>query len=667
MTKFRYDINALRALAVTAVVLFHYKVNFIPGGYVGVDIFFVISGYLMTNIIVGRLQKSAFSILNFYYDRTKRIVPGLVGLCFCLLLAGFIFLDPVTYRYLAYTSVSALLFFSNFRFAEAIGYFDPQTDTKWLLHTWSLSVEWQFYLIYPVILIALYKFAATRRYLAPTLWAMAIVSLLLCIWSSKADPASAFYLLPQRAWELLAGGIVAMQFKTCERKYSAILIAGGFLLIGASIFFFNRNTPWPSYWALAPVLGTCLVIAANRSDSAAFGNRFIQTIGKWSYSIYLWHWPIAVAAIYAGVTVKGPLLILGELLILATIISTGGLLLVLMKRASDRRLIASILAWPQFVPIAGALALTVGLALIVTTNKGFPDRRAESSKQLETYRMVTTDWDYPLNCDGMDSEGNLRPCQIGQAKKSSVLVIGDSFAMQVFNRFVDAAKVDSNASLTFLASSGCPPVSGIQFTSDRFHCNGFFDKALHFAETGDFKRIVLISTWYGYFSPGNTAFCFLEGDACAMKDEPTWYFEHVDATLAKLRAHLLEFRKRGIEIVIVSATPYGDWDVPSELLKRQFLGVDTQDIEYIDRDKFEKNIAPLKERLISLASSIGGKFVDPLDFLCKERRCATIDENAIPYYRDNGHFRAGAVRSARFRFLDDALGANEQYSALPAP
>ena len=385
--KFRNDINALRALAVTAVVLFHYKVNFIPGGYVGVDVFFVISGYLMTSIIMERLAKGKFSVWDFYYDRAKRIVPGLIGMCFVLLAAGYFLVEPATYHYLGSTSISALLFFSNFRFWEGTGYFDPQSDTKWLLHTWSLSVELQFYLIYPIIIMALHNYDNMRR-VVPILWVMAFLSLLLCIWYSKEDPvsafyripqrASAFYLLPQRAWELLAGGIVALQFRNGEQKYSGILLASGLLFIAISIFFYDRNTPWPSYWALLPVIGTCLVIAANRADALPFQNPIIQTIGKWSYSIYLWHWPIAVAAVYFDFTKTTPLKIACEIVILAAIITSGGLLLWLVKRVSSEKRAARRL--PAILAGASALALTVGFAITVTVHEGLPNRRPDGQK-----------------------------------------------------------------------------------------------------------------------------------------------------------------------------------------------------------------------------------------------------------------------------------------------
>jgi SGNH domain (fused to AT3 domains) len=269
----------------------------------------------------------------------------------------------------------------------------------------------------------------------------------------------------------------------------------------------------------------------------------------------------------------------------------------------------------------------------------------------------------------MDPGGNLRPCQLGPPDNPGILFIGDSFAEQIFSHFAEHAKTRRNSSITFLASDGCPPLAGVRFRVDRFHCTGFFEKALHFAETGNFKRIVLVSDWIDYFSPApmpaHMEVCFLDGDACTWKSEPTWYYQHLDAALAGLRSRLLEFRQRGIEIVIVSTTPHGDWDVPTELLKRQFWGGDIVDIAYIDREKFERRSAPVKGRLMSLAASIGGKFVDPLDFLCFDNRCPAIDENGVPYFRDQVHFRAAVVRTSRFQFLDDVAGIGIQVSAIP--
>ena len=383
LMKFRNDINALRALAVTAVVLFHYKVNFVLGGFVGVDIFFVISGYLMTSIITGRLAKGCFSIWEFYGDRAKRIVPGLLGLCVGLLVAGYFVLDPFTYQTLGKTAIGALLFVSNFQFWEGTSYFNPENANQWLLHSWSLSVEWQFYLIYPIILLGLHAQRTMRRYLAPILWLLAVSSFFLCVWSSALCPVSAFYLLPQRAWEMLAGGIVALQFKNSQWQYPSCLIWIGFLSISIAIIAYDSTMAWPSYWALLPVAGTCLIIAANQSGAQLFKNQLIQTVGKWSYSIYLWHWPVVVAASYFYFVKTTALKIGCEIVILAAILAIGGILLSLIKR-NLTRLVVEGARQPAAAGGAAAVAVATTFALLVIED-GLISRRPDLAKDLETY------------------------------------------------------------------------------------------------------------------------------------------------------------------------------------------------------------------------------------------------------------------------------------------
>jgi peptidoglycan/LPS O-acetylase OafA/YrhL len=673
MTKFRYDINALRALAVTAVVLFHYNVSFVPGGFTGVDIFFVISGYLMTEIISRRLADGKFSVWKFYSDRAKRIVPGLAGLCFGLLVIGWFVIDPVHYNTLSYTSVSALLFYSNYLFHGTEGYFDPHNDSKWLLHTWSLSVEWQFYILYPILVLILHRFDATRRHLAAILGALALASLALCIWYSRTDQVTAFYLLPQRAWEMAVGGIVALKFGNASPRRPGLMMAAGFLLIAGSLALISKNTPWPSYYALAPVLGTCLVIAANQSAAWPFRNPVVQTVGKWSYSIYLWHWPIAVGFIYFNFRQTTAQLILAELALLALVIGAGALILrgarwggeKLAALAGSGRAVRAP-AW-AFAPVVAGFSVALGLALTVDVNRGFANRSAETSRQVATYRMVVSDWAFPESCNGADPAGALRPCRVGRPDGQKTLVIGDSFAMQVFNRLSETAKNDPSGAFLFLASVGCPPVTGIKIVGDTFQCNGFFDKALNFAAAENPRRIVLVSNWSAYFQRGNPKVCYVDGEACVVEHDADRHARRLEAAFASLHDRLLEFRRRGTEVALVSATPYGQIDVPSELLKRQFLGLGTADIAFIDRDQFEQNAALVKGNLVALAAATGATLYDPLDFLCDAHRCATLDPDGVPYFRDLGHYRAGAVRADRFAFFDGAAGLNKQYSAIAAP
>ncbi len=658
--KFRDDINALRALAVTAVVLFHYKVTFIPGGFVGVDVFFVISGYLMTTIITGRLAKDSFSVWEFYGDRAKRIVPGLLGLCLGLLAAGYFVLDPFTYQTLGGAAAGALLFVSNFQFWDGTGYFNTESAHRWLLHSWSLSVEWQFYLLYPILLLGLHAQRTLRRRLVPILWLLAVSSFLLCVWSSALYPASAFYLLPQRAWELLAGGIVALQFKSSRWTYPSCLIGAGSLFIGIAIFSYDRTMVWPSYWALLPVTGTCLIISANQAGAPLFNNQIIQTLGRWSYSIYLWHWPIVVAAGYFYFVKTTALKIACELLILAAIIAAGGICLSMIKMAYKR-----LVPERNFYAAAGgasAFAATMVFALAVTS-EGLASRRPDLARDIEIYAQAAHDWNFPQECTGADSAGNLRPCRLGRADDRGVLFIGDSFAMHIYGRFAEAAKMNPESSFTFVASPGCPPVTRMRMGQDPYKCRGFFDKALQFARMHQFKRIVLASRWNAYFVPAEGWMCFETRDGCRIERKPDAYYPLLDAALADLRARLLDLKDRGAEIVILWTMPWGQWNVPSELAKRKFLGLDAADVEYVDRDEFEAKAAPFKSRLMELASAVGGEFIDPLDFLCDGRRCPTVDKDGVPYYIDDQHIRAAFIKTARFQFLDAAAGIKQHFSA----
>ena len=661
--KFRYDINALRALAVIAVVLFHYKVDFVSGGFVGVDIFFVISGYLMTAIIMGRLEKGTFSFWQFFRDRAKRIVPGLSAMVFGLLGAGYLLLEPATYHYLGSTSISALLFFSNFRFWDATAYFDPQSDIKWLLHTWSLSVEGQFYLAYPILLMGLYKFERTRRHILFVLWVLALLSFVSCVWLSLSQPPSAFYLLPPRAWELIAGGIVVLQFPNDRRVYASSLLACGFLLIGVSIALYDKNMPWPYFWGLPPVVGTCLVIAANRADAAVFRINIIQMIGRWSYSIYLWHWPVAVAAVYFGFITTTPAKLAAQIIIIVAILAAGSQALSLFKRFFEVQLNG--FSRPGLIWDAAVLGLTLAIAGVITVNQGLAGRRPDGLRQYGAYATAAKDWDYPDQCNGTDANGNLRPCRLGAADDRGTLFVGDSFAMQIYGRFAEIAKQESGSSFTFLASSSCPPVTGIRIVHDHFNCNGFFDKALHFARERHFTRIMLVSNWEAYFRPEFGKVCFETADGCRAEREPQSFYVLLDAALLRLRSILVDLKNSGSEIVIIGTTPSGVWNVPAELARRKFLGRDTADIESIDRAQFSDYTYPVKRRLMALATASGGRFIDPLDYLCDDHRCPTVDSEGLPYFRDQCHYRSAAVKTARFEFLDDAAGLRRRVSAAP--
>lgn len=293
---FRNDINGLRAIAVLSVVVFHFFPDVLQGGFSGVDVFFVISGYLMTSIVINNLDAGSFSILSFYLARARRILPALVVLSIFLLIYGWFFLLPTDYKDLSKHVASSVAFVSNVVYWRESGYFAAGAHEKWLLHTWSLSVEWQFYIIYPVFLIILNKLFGSKNIFF-VLAAITVSLFILSLYMSFNFANQAYYMFYTRAWQMLAGGLVFLIPAGVGnlKKLSTL----GYLSIFTGFFIASQGTPWPGYISLFPVLGTCLVIYASR-ENQVINSSVVQWFGTNSYSIYLWHWPVVVQLSYLG-------------------------------------------------------------------------------------------------------------------------------------------------------------------------------------------------------------------------------------------------------------------------------------------------------------------------------------------------------------------------------
>ncbi|MGE6419740.1 acyltransferase family protein [Alteromonas macleodii] len=295
--KFRTDINGLRALAVAFVVIFHFDESLLQGGFVGVDIFFVISGFLMTGIVLGKLESNNLSIWQFYLSRANRILPALIFLCAAWLFIGYFLFSLIDYKALAKDSIASILFLSNFSYWKTSGYFAAAANEKLLLHTWSLSVEWQFYLIYPVVLAVIYRLLGlgiTKLALIIGL----ILSFLFSIYFSESHSVASYFLLPTRAWEMLLGGIAFVYPLSLNENVKRIAHVVGVILMLVSSFVISSEMAWPGYMALLPCFATYLVLISNQQRSPITNNIVAQFLGKWSYSIYLWHWPIVTLGYY---------------------------------------------------------------------------------------------------------------------------------------------------------------------------------------------------------------------------------------------------------------------------------------------------------------------------------------------------------------------------------
>lgn len=302
--RYRADIQGLRALAIVPVVIYHAMPAVAPGGFVGVDVFFVISGFLITRILMRELETGKFSITRFYERRVRRLFPALYLVLTLTTLGGYVLLPPDALIDLGKSIGATAAFVSNLYFWRSSGYFDAASDLKPLLHTWSLAVEEQFYLLFPIFLFVLHRFL--RRHLGLALWVCAAASLALAIWQAGARPLDGFYLPLGRAYELLIGAIVAAAPLPAIRntRLADALSLAGIAMIVTSIVLFHDGMRFPGAAALLPCIGSALILHLG-ADRTPLGGRILSQpilvfFGAISYSLYLWHWPVLVYARYAA-------------------------------------------------------------------------------------------------------------------------------------------------------------------------------------------------------------------------------------------------------------------------------------------------------------------------------------------------------------------------------
>lgn len=297
---YRPDIDGLRALAILPVLLYHAGVPGFSGGFVGVDIFFVVSGFLITGILARELREGTFSIASFYERRIRRIFPTLLIVVAAVVLLSPFVLLPSEITTLPGEALSSLFFVANIALWRESGYFAAGAETKPLLHMWSLGVEEQFYLFCPLALWIIFKHA--YRWRVSLVASGLILSLALCIWLTPRSPSASFYLIPTRAWELLAGSVLALVGLPCgspgRTAPRSIFAIAGLIAIAISVHFYSRKTSFPGYAAILPVLGSALIIgfAPHTLVGRVLSLTPMTFIGKISYSLYLWHWPVMVFA-----------------------------------------------------------------------------------------------------------------------------------------------------------------------------------------------------------------------------------------------------------------------------------------------------------------------------------------------------------------------------------
>jgi peptidoglycan/LPS O-acetylase OafA/YrhL len=599
------------------------------GGFVGVDVFLVISGYLMTGIILGRLDRGTFSVAGFYLDRARRIVPALAILLVAMLAAGAFFLLPDEYALLARQAGSSALFVSNILHWRETGYFDPGIDQKWLLHSWTLSLEWQFYLLYPLLLPLIVRFfrpAGQRLLLA----AAVLLSLALMLALARVAPAAGFYLLPPRAWELLAGALVYLVPPLSGRS-ARIAQAAGLGLIAAAVVLIGPDV-WPDGRALAPVAGTMLVILAARTESRVTGNAAAEWIGLNSYSLYLWHWPVVVALRRSGHAGDGPWIAAG----LAAAFLLGHLSWRFVERRAQPRPAAPRIGTTRIAGSwrAGAAYGLPPLALVLASFAIWKTHGVPQRFPAEIQATVRDSIARPVaGAEACYSTGDFPPelCRLGPAGAPLLAtLLGDSHADAELLGLIEALPAGTRGTIGFNALAGCPPLLGLAPVHDRNRCGAFNARFLTPFLRPRRAPLILTASWTGYGR--KPAFGFApEGAAAAAAG--SYNAQLLRSTCALAAAG---------PTYVVLPTPHFPFSVTRELQRRLIADPGAADIA-IPRAGHEARNRDVVAVLREAARRCGVRLLDPAPLLCRGGACFGSIRHR-PLFRDEHHLTDHGAR-----------------------
>jgi len=649
--RYRPDIDGLRAIAVLAVVAFHAFPTSVRGGFTGVDVFFVISGFLISGIIISSIDRGTFSFFEFYRRRVRRIFPALLLVLAACLLAGWFVLLAYEYEQLGKHTAAGAGFISNFAFWRESGYFDNAAETKPLLHLWSLGIEEQFYVFWPLLV-----WATVRSRVSLLAFALVVgaASFAINVLAVRSDPVSTFFLPHTRFWELLAGCALAFASRTFDghgrpaavgskvdtwlleriarlgtasRRHLICNVAAwtGVTLILCGLLALDRTQVFPGWWATLPVTGTFLVIAAGPRawlNRVVLSNRLLVFIGLISFPLYLWHWPI---------------------LSFARIVESGA-------PSGDVRaaavLIALFLAWLTYQVLerpvrfgghgrAKAAVLVVLMASLGLTGYYVFHKDGLQSREIAKRTQQLTDW----RRDQQYTPTTMRGGRIEDLKvlrgqvNDGVLFIGDSLLGQYYPREVRAYGREPLPyySTTFAARNHCHPLPGLDIVSSpaNINCIDYWNAAIALARSAQFKRIVFGGSWA----------------------------ELNSQNASQLVAELKSLRSLGKEIVIIGQSPRSALFDPSNLagrLRKKALwgdeAVHLSDV-FVERRAIE-NVG-LQRALGQVAANVDATLINPFDYLCPEGKCPAL-VNSSNLYIDDGHLRA-SYAAEMATFIDETI------------
>jgi peptidoglycan/LPS O-acetylase OafA/YrhL len=651
-TQHRSDIDGLRCLAVLPVVLYHYSVGAFGGGYVGVDVFFVISGYLISGIIYSEVSESRFSLLGFYERRARRILPALFVLLVVTSVLSYFLLFPADLKSFAMSVIWTVFFVSNIGFWKETGYFDALANTKPLLHTWSLAVEEQFYLLFPLLLIALRN--ASRRIVLFVISAITLGSLALSVALVKNHPDPVFYWSVTRAWELGIGAVLAIgKLPPLTHRYREALAALGLIMIIVAVIAFGNGEPPYMLNLVVPCVGAALLLHAGSHGPTVAGRilswRPFVLIGLISYSLYLWHWPLYVFVLYAAPQWLSPA---GKVLLVLASAGIAALSWRYVERPFRGK--SGVLTRPRLFAAAGvAASFIVASAAVIFVLNGLPQRfPADINRLLADGDDADT---LPRACAELPLE-DLRAgrlCSFGSARADAAPFIlwGDSHAHAI-EPGLDVWAKRHNRRGIFAVRLGCIPLVGATNVAHQ-ECDAVNDAILAQILANKARDVVLDGLWglaaeSKPFSSDQQVWVLADAQSSgdSASDNHAVFARGINRTVQRLV-------DGGKHVVIIAAVPEIRWPVSETLAKIRAFGwkvdVPTKPKVFFERQAFAD------AQFLTLSHKLRVAIIYPDHVLCDRERCE-VEADGHALYSDDHHLSVFGANYVVSR-LDGELAA----------
>lgn len=649
---YRRDIAGLRAVAILSVLAFHAAPKWLPGGFVGVDIFFVISGYLISGIVLRELNDDTFSFFGFYGRRIRRIFPALIVVLAFVSAAAWLMQLPPEYKQLGAHVAAGSGFVANVLLYRESGYFDVAAEFKPLLHLWSLGIEEQFYILWPLFLWLTWRSRGNQFAL---IVAVAVLSFLANLGLVRSHPEAAFYLPQARFWELLTGAVLVYAESFAPRPLMAAarkreaLAWFGIILLAFAMTSVNRSRLFPGWWALLPTGGATALIAAGPHtwvNRHLLSNRVAVFIGLISYPLYLWHWPlISLTRIIQGSDLAAFSLLL--IVVLAFALATLTYYFIELPVQAYR---------PQtrvITTLVTAAAVLAALGLAMETQAILP-----RSAQYHLERILRASDERAFPGPRLARVGIYGWLYQQGATPPQVLFFGDSNVAQYYPRIdrrLTAYPLDSKG-IAFASIGGCPPIPGVR---EDHHpgCEDFVRQTLTIAQGPVIKTVVIGAAWHSYFVDPDPRYRYYSADEAGHSPITVGAAGFLRAR-AEFTQMLGSLVREGKSVYLILQIPVDPRIDPHQMIKRHLFDLNiTVNTEALDKDKTVQAIESVDSLLRQIASETGATVIDPIDALCGVEACPTVTAAGDPIYADAGHLRPSYVRE-NIKFLDELIRAD---------